>query len=244
MAHRCVFNVLEERHHDFRDQWPGVDPNAVVQPQAFSQVSHDHHGIAQLDRQRCCSFQFLKFYHADCMVTHLSAKCVVVEPMTAPKHLWCAEEERESVSAVSESDESSSSPSETSDASDEEDADIVGINGLFLGEDGEAKLEDPAKGGESIVMKAFQRSTSGFSSRTRSSRRHAGTKIESVRGRDADLFERRCSWMCQAASTRGVRSGRWWLGGAGQWPMMALRVGRIMRVRSCSRRSLSKRCVL
>ena len=63
-----------------------------------------------------------------------------------------AEEDLESVSALSERDESSSS-SETPDACDVDDADEIGH--LILGEDGEAMPEDPAKGVQSIVMKAF-----------------------------------------------------------------------------------------
>ena len=47
----------------------------------------------------------------------------------------------------------------------------------------------------------------------------------------------RSSQVCQAVSMRAVRSGRCWLGCAGQWALLTFRVGRSIRIQSCSRRS-------
>ena len=78
--YQCTSDVLEECHFDFRDRLPDVDPNGAVQLQATSQVALEYHRFARLDRQRCYSVQFFKFYHVDSIVAHSSAKYVVVEP--------------------------------------------------------------------------------------------------------------------------------------------------------------------
>ena len=130
--YQCTFNVFEERHHDFRYQLPNADPNGV-------HVSHDYHGFARLDRQRCCSVQFFNFHNAGSLV---------VEPVSPPRQFWCAEgiigcvrERRENIIIIIVRNKRMET--------------LLRSIIFFLGEDGEAKFEDCGRGGQLIIMKAF-----------------------------------------------------------------------------------------